>query len=171
MAVSTPVRRYYADHIFPKMGRDRVPPNFAPLGVERTGFATVEGCRARGKNILEVALVASGERASGERVDDIRMGCGLCNPAMYVAADIVADWARGRPLDEILAVGTLDAEALGPFFEVLSPGERPEDAREKFQYVLFAVQNAVRDHQGLAAEPEPDIPEPQGREPWDVTDD
>ena len=166
MAVSAPVRRYYAEHIFPQMGRDRVPPNFAPLEGEPTGFATVEGCRARGKNILEVGLVAS-----EGRVDDIRMGCGLCNPAMYVAADIVADWARGRPCAEILALDLLDPDALVPLFERLGADQRPEDAREKFQYVLFAVQNAVRDHQGLAPEPEPDITEPADREPWDVTTD
>jgi hypothetical protein len=166
VAVSSPVRRYYAEHIFPKMGRTRVPPNFAPLDVEATGFATVEGCRARGKNILEVGLVGT-----PDRVEDIRMGCGLCNPAMYVAADIVADWARGRLFEEILARSPLDTRSLEPFFEALSPGARPEDAREKFQYVLFAVQNAVRDHVGLAPEPEPDIPEPADREPWDVIDD
>ena len=166
MAVSTPVRRYYAEHIFAKMGRDRVPPNFAPLDREPTGFATVEGCRARGKNILEVTLVAS-----EGRVEEIRMGCGLCNPAMYVAADIVANWARGRALDQILAPSPLEPAALDAFFAILGDAERPEDAREKFQYVLFAVQNAVRDHLGLALEPEPDIPEPADREPWDLTDD
>ena len=51
----------------------------------RTGFATVEGCRGGGKNILEVELVGT-----EDAVADIRMGCGLCNPAMYAAADIVA---------------------------------------------------------------------------------
>ena len=161
MAVSAPVRQYYAERIFAQMGRDRVPANFAPLEGERTGFATVEGCRARGKNILEVSL-----RAADGVVADIRMGCGLCNPAMYVAADIGADWARGRSLEAILVEDPLRPDTLDPFFEALGGSARPEDAREKFQYVLFAVQNAVRDSLGVAPEPEPDIPEPAEREPW-----
>ena len=37
-------------------------------------------------------------------MDDLRASCGLCNPAMYVAVDILVDWARGRGFDEILAI-------------------------------------------------------------------
>lgn len=155
MAVSAAVRRYYAERIFAQTTRDEAPPNFRPLEVAPTGFATVEGCRGGGKNLLEVSL-----RGEGGRVLDVRMSCGLCNPAMYVAADLVADWARGRGLGEILALNALDREALGPFFEALGGPGRPDDAREKLQYVLLALQRAVRDHEGLPQVPLPEIEEP-----------
>ena len=161
MAVSTAVRRYYAEQIFAKSGRDHAPPNFTPLDVPRTGFATVEGCRGGGKNILEVELVGE-----GDIVVDIRMGCGLCNPAMYAAADIVAEWARGRAMDEILAFDLTDIDALGVFWDRLGGPGRPDDAREKFQYVVLAVQNAVRDHLGQAYAEAPLIPEPTDKD-WD----
>lgn len=155
MGISTPVRTYYAERIFARMGRDRVPPNFAPLPEAPTGFATVDGCRARGKNILEVALVARGTPAT---IEDIRIGCGLCNPAMYVAADLLCEWARGQGVDAVLAWDPLDPEVLPAFADALGVETLPEDAREKFQYGLFAVQNALRDHRGEAPREVPDIP-------------
>ena len=152
MAVSTPVRRYYAERIFARTTREQGPPNFRPLDLEPTGVATVEGCRGGGKNILEVFLVAE-----AERVRAIWVACGLCNPAMLVAADLVVDWARGRALDDILATDATDPAALGPFFEALGGGEEPDDAREKLQYALLAVQHAVLDHRGQSAPPLPPI--------------
>jgi hypothetical protein len=153
MAVSGPVRAYYAERIFKQSGRDRVPPNFRPLDVEPTGTSTVEGCAGGGKNILEVALVGR-----DDVVSEVRVSCGLCNPAMYAAADVLCDWARGRPMDEILALDPLDAAALGPFFAALGCSDRPDDAREKFQYALVAVQNAVRSHRHDPIPPPPPIP-------------
>lgn len=159
MAVSTPVRIYYAERIFAQSGRDQAPPNFRPLDVTPTGRFTVEGCRGGGKNILEIQLVAD-----AERVLDLRLACGLCNPAMYVGADVVADWARGRSLDEIQSLDPLDVPSLAPFFERLGGPGRPDDAREKFQYVLLALQRAVLDHRGEPAPPMPEIAEQTGRD-------
>src|SRR2546425_12850257 len=95
MAVSAPVRAYYTTNIFLESGRDRVPRNFRPLDVPATGKSSVEGCAGGGKNILEVFVVAT-----GARLDDVRTSCGLCNPAMYAAADILCEWGRGKALDE-----------------------------------------------------------------------
>ena len=159
MAVSTAVRTYYAERIFAQSGRDEAPPNFRPLGVEPTGRFTVEGCRGGGKTILEIQLVGEGGRLA-----DLRLSCGLCNPAMYACSDIVADWSRGRSLDEILALDPLDVASLAPFFERLGGPGRPDDAREKFQYVLLALQRAVHDHRGEPAPPMPEIPEHTGRD-------
>ena len=146
MAVSPAVRQYYAKNIFAKSGRDSVPPNFAPLEGPHTGFSSVEGCRGGGKNVLEVALVGE-----GDAVKDVRMSCGLCNPAMYVSADVVAEWGRGRSFDEILAIDPFDVAQLDPLFAVLGGPTKPDDAREKFQYALIGLQNAVRNHRGEAA--------------------
>ena len=159
MAVSTAVRTYYAERIFARSGRDEAPPNFRPLDVEPTGRFTVEGCRGGGKNILGIQLVGE-----GDRVVDLRLSCGLCNPAMYACSDIVADWARGRACDPILALDPLDVAHLTPFFARLGGPGRPDDAREKFQYVLLALQRAVLDHRGEAAPPFPEIPEHTGRD-------
>jgi hypothetical protein len=157
MAVSDAVRAYYAERIFKQSGRGRVPPNFRPLEVEPTGTSTVEGCAGGGKNILEVALVGR-----DGRVDEVRASCGLCNPAMYAAADVACDWARGRAFPEILRIDPLDVSALAPFFEALGGGGRPDDAREKFQYALVAVQNAVRSHLREPVPPPPAIPPQEG---------
>jgi hypothetical protein len=164
MAVSSAVRAYYAERILAQSGRDRAPRNFTPLTVSATGFATVEGCRGGGKNILEVSLVGR-----EHVVDDIRMSCGLCNPAMYAAADIVADWTRGRGMAEILDLDPLEIDALGIFWEHLGGRGRPDDAREKFQYAVLAVQRAVRDHQGEPTLPVPLIDAPTDRD-WDDPD-
>lgn len=161
MAVSAAVRRYYAAEIFAKTGRDHAPANFTPLEGAATGTAQVEGCRGGGKNILEVSLVAD-----SETVLDIRVSCGLCNPAMYAAADILCEWTRDRGLAEILAVDALDVDQLAPLFARLGGPGRPDDAREKFQYVLLAVQNAVRSHRGEAAKPIPVLDEPTDKD-WD----
>ena len=161
MAVSTPVRTYYAQNIFAHMGREKTPANFRPLGVPHHGLSTVEGCRGGGKNILEVAvLVGDG------RLADVRVSCGLCNPAMYVGADVTVGWARGRALDEILALDPLRIEALAPLFERLGGPGRPDDAREKFQYSLVALQNAVRVALGRPPVPPPSIDGPTDRD-WD----
>ena len=165
MAVSNEVRRYYADRIFAAMGRDRAPANFVPLEEPHTGYASVEGCLGGGKNITEFSLVAA-----DDVVRDVRIVCGLCNPAMYVAADIVVDWARGRPFDEILALDPYDIAALEPFFEALGGPAWPDDAREKFQYALAGVQNAVRDHRGEAVVPVPEYDAPSDRD-WTDPDD
>ncbi len=161
MAVSNAVRRYYAERIFARMRRDAAPPNFTPLDEAPTGRAAVEGCRGGGKNITEFALLAG-----NGRVTDLRVSCGLCNPAMYVAADIVVDWARGRSLEEILGLDPLDVAALEPFFTGLGGPGKPDDAREKFQYALVGVQNAVRDHRGEATLAPPDIDEPVSDKDW-----
>ena len=155
MAVSPAVRQYYAKNIFAKSGRDSVPPNFTPLEVPRTGFSSVEGCRGGGKNVLEVAIVGA-----DDAVQDVRMSCGLCNPAMYAAADIVAEWGRGKPFADVLAIDPFDVAQLDPLFEMLGGPSKPDDAREKFQYALIALQNAIRDHQGEPAPELPEIPEP-----------
>jgi hypothetical protein len=136
-----------------------VPPNFRPLEAPATGFSTVEGCRGGGKNILEVSVLGQ-----GDRIEDVRASCGLCNPAMYACADVVVGWARGRPASEILAVNPFDVKQLGPFWDLLGGPGRPDDAREKFQYVVLAVQNAVRDHLGQAAPPVPEIHEATERD-------
>ena len=113
MAVSPAVRQYYAKNIFAKSGRDSVPPNFAPLEVARTGFSSVEGCRGGGKNVLEVAIVGE-----DNAVKDVRMSCGLCNPAMYAAADIVAEWGRGSSFDDVLSIDPFDVAQPSHEYEV-----------------------------------------------------
>jgi hypothetical protein len=155
MAISAAVRAYYEERIFKRTTRGGPPPNFRPLDAAPTGVATVEGCRGGGKNILEVRLVGD-----DEQVTDVRLSCGLCNPAMLVAADILADWTRGRRLADVLAPDAADEAALAPFFEALGGAGRPDDAREKFQYALLAVQNAVRNHQGAPTLPVPVFSEP-----------
>jgi hypothetical protein len=159
VAVSSAVRRYYAERIFARMSRDQAPPNFTPLDVPATGHAAVEGCRGGGKNITEFSLLAE-----DSVVSDLRVSCGLCNPAMYVAADIVVDWARGRAFREILDLDPLDVPALDPFFAALGGRGKPDDAREKFQYALVGVQNAVRDHRGEATLVPPEIDEPTDKD-------
>jgi len=156
MAVSTAVRRYYAERIVARTTRDRPAWNFRPLGEPPTGYASVEGCRGGGKNVLEVFLLGE-----GGRVKDLRVACGLCNPAMYVAADLVADWARGRPMDEILALDPLDLAALGPFFDRLGGPGRPDDLREKLQYAILTLRRAIHAHRGEAAPPLPLVAEPR----------
>jgi hypothetical protein len=156
MAISRPIHRYYAERIFSQTTRDQAPPNFRPLGRPPTGMSTVEGCRGGGKNIAEVFLVAE-----AGHVSDLSVACGLCNPAMYVAADVLVDWARGRALTEILALDPMEIRDLAPFFQRLGGPGRPDDAREKFQYALVAVQNAVRDHLGQAVPPAPEFAEPK----------
>ena len=165
MAVSNEVRRYYAERIFAQMGRDRAPANFLPLEEPVTGRATVEGCLGGGKNITEFTLAGD-----GSVIRDLRISCGLCNPAMYAAADIVVDWARGRPMDEILAVDVLDVPSLAPFFEALGGPGWPDDAREKFQYALWGVGNAVRDHRGQPTIPAPEFDEPTSKDWADEED-
>ena len=156
MAVSAPVRAYYTRNIFLQSGRDRVPKNFRPLGVAATGTSSVEGCAGGGKNILEMAILGR-----DGRVADLRASCGLCNPAMYAAADVVCEWARGRTFDEVMATDPFRVEALDPLFALLGGAEKPDDAREKLQYALLALQNAVRSHRGEAAHPVPKILPPR----------
>ncbi len=165
MAISTAVRRYYAEKIYAQTSRTGAPPNFRPRDDEPAGRSTVEGCRGGGKNILEIRLYGT-----EQTVEDVRLSCGLCNPAMMAAADIAAEWARGRGPEEILRVDAMSVPALEPFFERLGgPGE-PDDAREKFQYVLMALQNAVRDSRGEPAIPIPEMREPGERDWAEDTD-
>jgi hypothetical protein len=165
MAVSNPVRRYYAEEIFARMGRDTAPANFLPLEEPATGKAAVEGCLGGGKNITEFTVLGD-----ATVLRDVRISCGLCNPAMYVAADIVVDWARGRSLGEILAVDPLDIAQLAAFFQMLDPRVWPDDAREKFQYALLGVQNAVRDQLGEPMIPSPAFDEPTAKDWADLDD-
>jgi hypothetical protein len=155
MAVSAAVRAYYTQHVFLESGRDRVPRNFRPIEGGPVGRSVVEGCAGGGKNVLEVFV-----RGDGDRVGDVRASCGLCNPAMYVAADVVCDWSRGRPLAEVLATDPLDRRSLAPLYERLGGPGRPDDAREKFQYALIALQNAVRALRGDPLPPPPAIAPP-----------
>jgi hypothetical protein len=159
VAVSEPVRSYYAARIWANSGRGKVPRNFAPLEGAETGRSAVEGCAGGGKNILEIRLC--GDAA---RVKDVRASCGLCNPAMYAAADILCEWARGRAIEEVLAIDPEDPASLDPFFTALGGEGRPDDAREKFQYALLAVQNAVRVHRGESPAPLPRIARAAGSE-------
>jgi hypothetical protein len=159
MAVSAAVLAYYTKHIFLESGRDRVPRNFRPLEGPVTGRSVVEGCVGGGKNVLEVHL-----RADAGRIDDVRVSCGLCNPAMYVAGDIVCEWARGRTLDEVLALDPRSLADLTPLFDRLGGPGRPDDAREKFQYALVALQNAVRAHRGEPVPPPPAIVPPTDKD-------
>ena len=161
MAVSPAVRQYYAKNIFAKSGRDSIAPNFAPLDVPHTGLSTVEGCRGGGKNLLEVAILGE-----DDAIKDVRMSCGLCNPAMYAAADVVAEWGRGKAFDEVLAIDPFDVPQLDPLFAVLGSDTKPDDAREKFQYALIALQNAIRDHRGEAAPALPDVEPPEDGKDW-----
>ena len=162
MPVSAPVRAYYAARIFALSTRTSVPANFRPLEGPASGRSAVEGCAGGGKNLLEVSV-----RVVGDRVEDVRAACGLCNPAMYVAADLVCDRARGRSVAELLAVDVLDVRALAPWFEGLGPRAdgrgvaRPDDAREKLQYALLALQQALRVARGEPVPPAPKIPPPR----------
>jgi hypothetical protein len=152
MAVSAPVRAYYTKNIFLKSSRTSVPANFRPLDVTPTGKSSVEGCAGGGKNILELFLMGE-----GDCIVDLRASCGLCNPAMYAAADIVCDWGRGKTFAEALALDPADIAGLAPFFAALGGPGRPDDAREKFQYVVVALQNAIRSHRGEPLPPTPKI--------------
>jgi len=160
VAVSGPVRRHYAERIFARTTRTSPPPNFRPLDEAPSGHATVEGCRGGGKNILELSLVAE-----GGRIRDLRASCGLCNPAMMVAADLVVDWARGRRLDAVLDLDVLDPDATGPVLEPLGAerdGDVPADALEKVRYALLALRRAVADHLDHDLPPDPLVPGPAG---------
>lgn len=159
MAVSAPIRAYYTKNIFLQSGRDRIPRNFRPLEVPPTGTSSVEGCAGGGKNILEVFLLAP-----AGFVEDLRASCGLCNPAMYAAADILCEWAKGQALDDLLRIDPLDPASLTPLYERLGGPGRPDDAREKFQYVIVALQNAIRTQRGQPLPPMPRIAPPTERD-------
>ncbi len=159
MAVSQAVRRYYAEKIFANMGRDKVPANFRPLDTPAHGLATVEGCRGGGKNILEVSV-----QVEGARLKDARISCGLCNPAMYVGADVVIEWARGQALEGLLGLDAFAIPALAPLFAKLGGPGQPDDAREKFQYTLVALQNAIRTAQGKPSVPPAPIDGPSDKD-------
>ncbi len=160
MPVSAPVRAYYAARIFALSTRTSVPPNFRPLEAPVSGKSSVEGCAGGGKNILEVSV-----RLGDGRIDDVRASCGLCNPAMYVAADLVCDDARGRTADEVLALDVLAPASLAPCFAALAAagggGGRPDDAREKLQYALLALQQALRVARGEPVPRPPAVPPPR----------
>ena len=157
MAVSPSVRAYYTRNIFLQSGRDKIPKNFRPLEGAMTGKAFVEGCAGGGKNILEVYV--AGE---ADRVKDVRASCGLCNPAMYAAADVVCEWGRGKGFAEVLAADALQPGSLDPLFAILGGEGRPDDAREKLQYALLALQNAVRTSRGEVCPPMPRVAPPKG---------
>lgn len=156
MAVSDAVRRRYATRIFAQTTREAPPPNFRPMDGAATGRATVEGCRGGGKNILELFV-----RGDDDGVLDLYAACGLCNPAMMVAVDLVVDWARGRTWKEILALDVLDLAATAAILAPLGAGDAPPaDALEKVRYALVALRHAASDHLGRPPPAEPPIPEP-----------
>jgi hypothetical protein len=157
MAVSPSVRAYYTKNIFLQSGRDKVPKNFRPLEGTMTGKAFVEGCAGGGKNILEIYVAGD-----AECVKDVRASCGLCNPAMYAAADVVCEWARGKRFDEVMGTDPLKPVSLDPLFAILGGEGRPDDAREKLQYALLALQNAVRSSRGETCPPLPRVAPPKG---------
>jgi hypothetical protein len=159
MAISAPVLAYYRERVWAESGRDRVPKNFRPLEGGASGRSVVEGCVGGGKNVLELRV-----RVEAGRIADVRASCGLCNPAMYVAADVVCEWARGRAASEAAGLDPLDPRSLDDLFSRLGTPGRPEDAREKFQYALVALQNALRSARGEAIPPVPAIPPPSERE-------
>jgi len=165
MPVSAPVRAYYAARIYALSTRTSVPPNFRPLEGAVSGKSSVEGCAGGGKNLLEVSV-----RVVGDRLEDVRVACGLCNPAMYVAADLVCDAARGRAVEELLAVDVLDVRALAPWFVGLGGG-RPDDAREKLQYALLGLQQALRVARGAPVPRPPTIAPPRDPAADDTDDD
>ncbi len=164
MAVSAPVRAYYTKHIFLQSSRTSVPKNFRPLDVPATGKSSVEGCAGGGKNILEVFLLAK-----DDCINDLRASCGLCNPAMYAAADILCEWSRGKTFADAMALDPLDVSDLAPLYALLGGPGRPDDAREKFQYVIVALQNAIRAHRNEPLPPTPTIEPPTDRD-LDVLD-
>lgn len=178
MPVSGPVRAWYASRIFARSTRTSVPENFRPLpGAD--GRSTVEGCAGGGKNILELAV-----RVADGVVVDVRAACGLCNPAMYVAADLVCDEARGRRATDLLALDPLAPSTLDACFARLAaegegdarPGAgsvppRPEDAREKLQYAFVALQQALRAARGEPLPPVPRVAPPRDGSPEDTEDD
>jgi hypothetical protein len=155
MPVSGPVRAYYAANIFARSTRSSMPPNFVPMAAP-DGRSSIEGCAGGGKNLLEVAVALD-----GPRVRDVRVACGLCNPAMYVAADLACEVARGRPVADLLALDPLAPASLDPWFAALGGSARPDDAREKFQYALIALQQALRAARGDPAAPVPKVPPPR----------
>ncbi len=160
MAVSRPVFAFYAAHLFPRQGRERAPECFRPLKGPVHGRSSVEGCRGGGKNVLEVSVEVEHPGSPRGLLLDARASCGLCNPAMEVAACLVVGWAPGRALHEVASLDPLDLEALEPFFQRLGTDERPEDAREKLQYALVALVNAARAAAGLAPRPPAEIAPP-----------
>lgn len=177
MPVSGPVRAWYATRIFARSTRTSVPENFRPLP-DASGRSTVEGCAGGGKNILELAV-----RVADGVVVDVRAACGLCNPAMYVAADLVCDEARGKRAADLLALdplapSTLDAcfarlaaEGAGDARPVATAAPRPDDAREKLQYAFVALQQALRAARGEPPAPAPKVAPPRDGSPEDAEED
>ena len=158
MTVSEAVRRYYASEIFGAMTRDAAPPNFRPFDERVTGASSIKGCRGEGRDLLTIEL----HEAEGV-LRRVRAACGLCGPAMMVAADVVVRFARGQAGNAMRSLDPLGDAALEPLFELLGDEEHAEDAREKFQYALAALQNAARDSQGLPPLPTPDVAIPDQR--------
>ncbi len=158
MSISDAVRRYYATEIFGAMTRDAAPPNFRPFSEPITGSSTIKGCRGEGRDLLTIEV-----HEAGGVLDRVRASCGLCGPAMMVAADVVVRFASGQNADETRALDPLAAEALLPLFDLLGDEGHAEDAREKFQYALAALQNAARDSSGLPPLPTPDVAPPAAR--------
>ena len=150
--LSAAVRRWYGERIFGPGGRGEVPQVFRPLAGAMTGRAVVEGCRGGGRNILEVRL-----RVAAGRIEALQMACNLCSPPMVVAADILGSWVLGREAEEILGLDAGAEGTLTPWFDVLGAPERPADAGEKFRYVLWAVQNALRQDRGEPSRPVPEF--------------
>ena len=130
----------------PRPGAAELP---SARGRPHTGMSHRGGLpRRREEHHSRSSLVADDEVV----IREVRLSCGLCNPAMYVAADILADvgagacrWGRssrrGRP-SEIADLELRSSRALG--------GPGPAGRREGKVPVrpVPRYRNAVRDHQG-----------------------
>jgi hypothetical protein len=76
----------------------------------------------------------------------------------------VIEWARGQAVEALLGLNALDIAALTPLFAKLGGPGQPDDAREKFQYTLVALQNALRVAQGKPSVPPPPIEGPSDKD-------
>lgn len=120
-AIPKRIRDYFVEHIFGAGTHDRLPPNFRRLDSEVSGRWRVDGCPVPGQNLVHIEVLT----AAG-RIVDVRVPCERCDPFMFVAADLAANWARGRDVQAVLATDTRAAvrdvmAPLGRFFR--SPRE------------------------------------------------
>ena len=81
-------------------------------------------------------------------------------PGDVRGADVAVEWARGQAVEELLAVDPFAIAQLDPLFARLGGPGKPDDAREKFQYSIVALQNAVRVAGGQPTVPPPAIDGP-----------
>ncbi len=79
--------------------------------------------------------------------------------------------AGDAPEADLLAVDPLDPPSLVPLWDLLGGPGRPDDAREKFQYAILALQRAILDARGEPAPPLPRLPEASDRDWLDEDED